>query len=242
MGSEMRRMLTGKGFLAATVFSIAAILFGTVWPDTTETLETGQFLAMEQKALCSKVVYFLMPVAAVLPWSDSFLSEMKGGFLKSSLSRQNRRVYTESKVMVVAFGSFLVWIASGMLVLFFQFLLFFPLEKKGVITFAMVWEMITILLRCGLLSAILGSISGICAILSKSAYLSFGFPFVGYYFCIILQERYFPQTMWLYPPQWICGDAGWGAHQEGLWLFLFLFLGVVLGVHGGILYGQLEEI
>lgn len=242
MRCEIKRMLLSRGFGAAMLLCIAAILFGTSWPNLTELLEAGQFLALEQKALCSKTVYFLMPVTAVLPWSDSILNEMKGGFLKSSLPRLNRRVYTENKIMAVALGGLLAWIAAGLIVLFAYFIVFFPFEKRMPITIRMLWELAAVLLRCGLLAAILGSIGGICALLSGSAYLAFGFPFVGYYFCIILQERYFSDALWLYPPQWITGSANWGNNQEGLWLFLLLLLVVTIGVHGGILYWKLEEL
>lgn len=246
MGCELRRMLSGRGFLGAVVLCAAAILFGTSWAEMAESLknllEPGSFLAMEQKALCSKAVCFLLPVAAVLPWSDSFLAEWKGGFLKTSLPRQSRRVYVENKILAVALGGFLAWILAGVLVLFGYFVVFFPLEKRGSIRASQIWELAEVLLRCGLIGAIVASLGGICAVVTGSSYLAFGFPFVGYYFCIILQERYFPEALWLYPPQWISGSARWGERGEGLWLFLILFLAVSLGAHGEVLYGRLEEI
>jgi len=242
MRTEVARMLSGKGFLMALALCIAAILFGTAYSHLEGTFEPGHFLNLEKNALCSKVVYFLMPVTAVLPWSDSVLTEWKGGFLKSVLPRLNRRVYTENKILTVALGSFFSWIAAGMVVLLLFFVVYFPFERKGKISVYMMWELSAILLRLGLIAAIIGSIGGICAVLSGSFYLAFGFPFVGYYFCIILQERYFPKATWLYPPEWIVGNAGWGENKEGLWLFLLLFLGVVVGLHGSILYGKLDEL
>lgn len=242
MRAEMRRMIFGRGFLISVLLCMTAILFGTEWPKMNALLEPGQFLRLEQNALCGKNTCFFLPVTAVLPWSDSILAEIKSGFLKSSLPRQNRRVYTENKILAVALGGFLSWILAGIVVLFGYFLFFFPAEKAGVIAAAMVWELAAVLLRCGLIAAIFASIGGLCAILSGSPYLTFGFPFVGYYFCIILQERYFPEALWMYPPQWISGSAMWGADNEGLWLFLILFLGVAVGAHGGVLYGKLEEL
>ncbi len=245
MGCELKRMLSGRGFLGAVVLCAAAILLGTTWPEKENLkalFEPGQFLSMEKEALCSKTVCFLLPVTAVLPWSDSFLAEWKNGFLKASLPRQSRRVYVENKILAVALGGFLTWILTGLLVLFGYFIMFFPLEKQGSILFSQVWELAEVLLRCGLIGAIVASLGGTCAVLTGSAYLTFGFPFVGYYFCIILQERYFPDALWLYPPQWISGSAKWGEQGEGLWLFLILFLAVTVGAHGGILYGRLEEL
>ncbi len=242
MRTEIARMLSGKGFLMATAICIAAILFGISWLKPTEPLEPGGFLNLEKNALCSKVVCFLLPVTAVLPWSDSILIEWKGGFLKSSLPRMNRHIFTENKILTVALSGFLSWMVSGIIVLLLLFLMYFPFEKTGKIPIFMIWELAAVLLRLGLIAAIVGSIGGICAVISGSAYLAFGFPFVGYYFCIILQERYFPEAIWLYPPQWIVGSAGWGENKEGLWLFLLLFLAVVVGLHGSILYEKLDEL
>ncbi len=249
---EMKRMLAGRGLWAAVALAVAAILSGTSWPVGVGSLEPGHFLRLVQDALCGKNVYFMMPVAAVLPWSDSMLQERKGGFLKSVLPRGTRLGYAENKALAVALGSFLAWIVAGVAVLFLYFVLFFPgelsqwelarrelsewelsqWEGSGPFPLSMAWEMAAVLLRCGLLAGILGTLGGICAVLSGSSYLGFGIPFVGYYFCIILRERYFPDAVWLYPPAWISGDAGY---------FLLLFLVTIMELHGYILYGKLEE-
>ncbi len=250
---EMRRMLTGRGLWTAVALAVAAILSGTGWSVGAGSLEPGHFLRLVQDALCGRNVYFMMPVAAILPWSDSILQERKGGFLKSVLPRGTRLGYAQNKVLAVALGSFLAWIVAGMAVLFLYFVLFFPREfsqwelarrelaqwelsqweRGGAVSPSMVRGMAAVLLRCGLLAGILGTLGGICAVLSESSYLGFGIPFVGYYFCIILRERYFPDAVWLYPPAWISGDAGY---------FLLLFLVTSMELHGYILYGKLEEL
>ncbi len=242
MGCEIKRMLSGRRFLAAVIVSFAAMASGTAWPKEGERLAAGQFLLLAGQAFCCRAVSFLLPLAAVLSWSDSFLAEIKGGFLKACLPRQDRRRYTENKILAVALSGFCSWIMAGLLLLFLYFLLFFPMEKKGAIPPSAVWEALAPLLRGGLLGGVLASLGGITAALSGSGYLAFGLPFAGYYFCLILQERYFPEALWLYPPQWILGDADWGAGKGGLWLFLLLLLALAVGVHGGILCERLEEL
>ena len=242
MRYEMKRMLSGRGFLAATFLAFAAILSGTAWPTGEGGIAAGNFLLLAKQSFCCRAVSFLLPLTAVLPWSDSFLAEEKGGFLKACLPRQDRRSYTENKILAVALGGFLVWIAAGILIMFLYFVVFFPMEQTGRLSLSMVWEPFSVLLRCGLVGAVLASIGGSVAALFHSAYLAFGFPFAGYYFCLILQERYFPEALWLYPPQWISGSADWGSGQEGLWMFLLLFLAVAAGLHGGILYEKVEEL
>lgn len=240
MWYELRRMVSGKGFLASLLLCIVGIVMGTSWPDTKNVLDTGQFLSLEQAALGSKVVCYLLPVTAVLPWSDSFLSEWKSGFLKAALPRIGRRNYVENKILAVALGGFLSWLGAGAAVMFGCFLMFFPLEKRGIPGADDVLGVLLPLLRCGLIASIFASFGGICGALGGSAYLAFGIPFVGYYFCMILQERYFPDALWLYPPQWISGTANWGRNQEGLWMFLFLALAVSMCFHAAVLYGKVE--
>ena len=93
MGSEIRRMFLGKGFWMGLAVAMAGIVFGAAYPKIEGLLYTGKFVNMEAEALQSQTMIFLLPLAAVLPWSDSFLLERQGGFLKSALPRTGRRVY-----------------------------------------------------------------------------------------------------------------------------------------------------
>lgn len=242
MRCECRRMLTGRGFAAALALALIGIAAGMDWTFPKELAAAGQFLERYQKALCARPVCFLLPVAATLPWSDSFLAEYRGGFLKLGLPRTGRRTYVENKMLSVAFSGFFVWILAGLITWFGTFVLFFPAEEQGRIPWTELGKTLGFLVRIGMLASVLASFGGVCAVLSGSGYLAFGFPLVGYYFCIILQERYFPDALWLYPPQWISGEARWGEQGEGLWIFLLLLLGVSAGAHAAALYGKLETL
>lgn len=244
MKNELMRMMRSRGFCISFWLAAAAVIAGTPWTELTLSglLESGAFADLFQKALSSKIVCYVMPVIAVLPWSDSFLAEWKGGFLKSALPRTGRRAYMENKLLAVALGGFLAWAFAGILVLFGYFLVFFPMEKKGAVPADALRAAAEMLLRCGLIGGIFGSLGGISGVLGGSSYLAFGIPFVAYYFCMILQERYFPDALWLYPPQWISGSADWGADKEGLWLFLLLLLFAASGAHAAALYARLEEL
>lgn len=241
MGCEIRRMLLGKGFFGAVLLAALGLAAGASYPGQQALLPPGSFLKLEKEALYSQIVCFLIPVAAVLPWSDSFLSEWKGGFLKSCLPRMGRRAYVESKVFTVALGGFLAWITAGMVILFFYFVIFFPMEKKGIFPEDTALEFFLTLLRSGLVGGILSSLGGLFGTLFGSIYMAYGLPFVAYYFCMILHDRYFEDAFWLYPPQWIEGSFWWGTDQAGLWLFLLLLLLTVMGGHGCVLYTRLEE-
>lgn len=242
---EIKRLFRTPGFWLGTAICMAGILFGTKYPDAEalkNLLEASSFLRMETEAFSTQVFLLLLPIGAVLPWSDSFLLERQGGFLKSALPRVGRRYYVESKTFTVAFGGFLAVFLAGLTVCFGFFVLFFPMEVQGKIPADAIWQLTFLLLRSGLLGAGLATLGGICGALGNSTYLAVGLPFVIYYFCVILRDRYFKNALWLYPPQWIEGSAKWGGNGLGLWLFLLVFLGFLMLIHGGVLYAKLEDI
>ncbi len=76
-------------------FSIAA---GQTYPSLKKALTCGTFISLLDGSLKSQMVSFAIPVAAVLPWSDSFLQEYKSGFLKAAFPRTNRRLYVEGSL------------------------------------------------------------------------------------------------------------------------------------------------
>lgn len=242
MSAEINRMLSGKGFLWAILLGGMGIVLGAPYPKMDKLLQPGSFLALEGTALYSQTASFFLPIIAVLPWSDSFLEEWKGGYLKSCLPRTGRREYVENKILTVALGGFLAWMTAGITVLFCFFVVFFPCEKQGGISPEEVSALFAIMTRGGVIAAILGSLGGLCGAITGSVYMAYGLPFVGYYFCMILYERYFPKSFWIYPKEWIAGSRSWGKNDQGLWLFLLLFLAVSVTVHREILYEKLEEI
>lgn len=241
---EMNRLFRAPSFWLGTVICMAGLFFGCQYP-TKETmknlLETSSFLRMEAESFSSNPFLFLLPLGAVLPWSDSFLLEKQSGFLKAALPRTGRKYYVESKVFTVALGGFLSVVVAGFFVCFGFFLVFFPMEVKGKIVMDTLRQLVFLLLRSSLLGAALATLGGICGALGNSVYLALGLPFVLYCFCVILRDRYFKNALWLYPPQWIEGSAKWGEQGLGLWLFLLLLLGFLMMVHGGILYEKLER-
>ena len=238
MESEWRRMLTGWGFWLSVVLCVAGLLAGITWPSKMQP--SGAFFTMVQEAFLAKPVSYLLPVIAVLPWSDSFLREWKSGYLKAALPRIGRRAYVEIKILTMAGGAAsAVWLAA-VLVTFGSFLICFPQEQQGVIGAELIRGLLFPVLRCSLVSASVASLGGICGVLCGAVDMSFGILLVTYYFCMILKERYFPDALWLYPPQWISGAARWGEHGEGLWLFLLLMLAVLMGGHAAVLYGKIE--
>ena len=242
MTDEMKRMLTGKSFLAAWLIACLSLAAGASYPNLKKVLECGTFLRLLNGSLESQVLSFAIPVAAVLPWSDSFLQEYKSGFLKAVLPRTDRRRYVEGKVFSVVMSGFLVWIFAVVAMLLVSSVIFNPMEERGSFPKELLLELIQKALRVGITGSILSTFGGICAVLGNSPYMAYGIPFVTYYFGIILHERYFKELIWFYPVEWIQAAGDWGSEKDGLWLFLLLFLLVLIPILGGVLYGKIQEI
>lgn len=242
MQTELKRMLTGRTFLAAWAIACISLFLGQTYPDLKKVLDCGTFIQLLEASLKSRFVSFALPVAAVLPWSDSFLQEYKSGFLKSALPRTDCRHYVEGKIFSVLLSGFLVWVLAMCTLLFVNFVIFYPMEIKETIPKDQLLDFFTKATRLGILGSILSTIGGICAVLSESSYMAYGIPFVIYYFGIILHERYFKNRIWFYPLEWITPSGNWGPNQSGLWLFLLFFLLVLTAVMGGVLYDKIRWI
>lgn len=98
MWGETKRMFFNKNFLAAWLIACISIAIGQTYPSLKKALTCGTFISILEGSLKSQAVSFAIPVAAVLPWSDSILQEYKSGFLKEILPRTTRRQYIEGKV------------------------------------------------------------------------------------------------------------------------------------------------
>ena len=89
MWGETKRMCFNKNFLAAWLIACISIAIGQTYPSLKKALTCGTFISILEGSLKSQAVSFALPVAAVLPWSDSILQEYKSGFLKRSREGQH---------------------------------------------------------------------------------------------------------------------------------------------------------
>lgn len=183
MRTEIKRMLSGRNFRAAVLLGALGIALGAAYPKLEDgLLPAWSFLSMEKEAFYSETVCFFVPLAAVLPWSDSFLGEWKGGFLKAVLPRTGRLDYVGNKVVTVMVSGFLAWLLAGILVLFGYFVVFFPLEKQGDFPLEEGISFVCVLLRLGLLGGILSTFGGTAAVVYRSIYMAWGAALCGLLF------------------------------------------------------------
>lgn len=238
----MKELWKDKSLWTASFICLTAMAFCFPNNGIELPLETGSFLRFFQKMIDNKTILFLIPVASVLPTGGAYVRESAGGFLRLYITRIDRMDYIKRKTVQIYAGGFLTLFLAGAAALTFCFLGLYPLELKGSITWEMVWESISLLLRISLVGGITAELSGIFAAVFQNYYLAYGLPFVSFYMLIILKERYFSKMYALYPAEWVKCQQYWGTGHTGIWIFLAVSTAAVMLLHGLVLYGRLREI
>ncbi len=241
---DLKRMLRDRKFYLAVLLSFVGLLAGTKWPQTEKktVLEAGSFLNMTTDALGSQTVLFLLPVTAVLPYGDEYLRERQGRFQRFLLVRRGKREYCLDKVFATAVSGALVWVWAVIAGTFFFFLLFFGREAVWNWPAERIWELLRLTGRVCLIASALASFSAVCAIMGGTVYLAFGLPFVAFYACVILRDRYLEELYCIDPAEWIGAKQNWGEGKLGLWLFLLLLAVGCAALHALVLGHALREI
>ena len=225
-----------------SVFCFVAILAAIPFSKMELPLASGAFLQYYKTALASQGILFLIPIISVLPEGAVYVKESSNGFLKLYITRISRMDYIKRKIFLIYAGGFLPFFVAGILAFLFSFLVFYPLELKGVIEREGVWEVLFLLLRICLVGGITAEISGIFAAVFRNYYMAYGLPFVCYYLLIILKDRYLPDLYALYPGEWVVPKQDWGMNGMGIWVFFLVFSAAVCLLHGLLLHHRLKEI
>lgn len=178
-------------------------------------LPAGYHKTFINNALKSEAIISFLPAFAILPFSGTYVDDLKSKFARFYLIRINYRDYLWSRILVcflcgggvIFLGCLLSWGISA--------LLFMPMEmvtENGAISAVSMWPILVLLFLTGGLWAVVGMAM---STLMESKYIAYASPFVIYYLLVILCERYFPDAFLLYPPNWTNPEVwpygAWGA-------------------------------
>lgn len=240
---DLKRMLQEKKFYLAVVIAFLGIIAGTAYPEETKnSLPAGTFIKLVIDGLKSQTVRFILPIASVLPMGEEYLRDRQGSFLRFLVTRRTKQQYCRDKVLTTALSGAVVWMAAAILSLLFFFLLFFAREELFSYSKQYVLELLLVLGRVCLTGSILAALSAVCALFGNSVYHAFGIPFLSFYACIIMRERYLEDLYCIDPKEWICAEHDWGGAQQGLWIFLLLLMIGFSAFHHMLLMQKLEEV
>ncbi len=176
------------------------------------TIQTGSLLEygfhgnLVLSALSSDTAFMIFPIAAALPFTASYVDDIKSGFIKMYLPRMGCLQYIGGKLCC--------GISS---------LCFLPMEVAPETCIEYSSCLLQLFQQSGLYfcSGAFWSLTGLTfSAVTGSRYMAYASPFIFYYVLIILCERYFPSLYILHPEEWISPSGNWplGKWSAALWL------------------------
>ena len=226
--SDIRRALTGRGFIAGFIGMVLVIALSSLESiigagRSTEPLQNGFHAQLIISALSSDWVTLAIPILCSLPFTTAFVDDIKSSYIKQHLHRAGTGRYIRGKLIACGLSGGLVLLLGILLAYGISALVFTPMEM------ALTDEMITqpyfaqiILASVTLfLSGALWALVGFTfAALTMSRYMAYASPFILYYVLIIIHERYFESLYVLYPKEWLFPSDAWTLGSFGVILLL----------------------
>lgn len=233
----IRQAVSGKGMYIGILSATVVLLLSTVQDvllafRSEELLQNGFHHTCIMNALTSDAMTLALPIIAALPFTSSFIDDIKSGFVKEYLPRTTKSGYLLGKI----FGSLVsggLSVSLGVLLGYLvAALVFSPMEaalEPGAAARPYFEELMgkALLFFC---SGAFWSLVGLTlATLTNSKYMAYASPFVLYYVLIILYERYFDTLYVLYPKEWTNPSAFWMWGNAGV-VLLLLELSIISGL------------
>ena len=200
----LRQAIFSRGFVISTVGTAIILLFSSVQGilagfRSAELLSPGFHSDLVMSALSSEAMALTLPILCALPYTASFIDDVKSGFIKEYLPRTTVSRYIAGKAAGCAVSGGLT-LSLGIFITYgFAALMFFA-------------------------SGAFWSLTGMTfAALTDSKYMAYASPFVLFYLLIILYERYFDKLFVLYPREWLNPSSKWMFGKIGVAVLLTEF-------------------
>ena len=213
----LRQAILSRGFLIGVLGTALVLLLSSVQGilagfRSAELLSPGFHSDLIMGALSSEAMALALPILAALPYTASFIDDVKSGFIKEYLPRTTVPRYIAGKAVSCAVSGGLA-LALGVLAAYgLSALLFTPMEAalaesaEAPAYFAEFLGKVLLFFCSGAFWALIGLLF---ATLTGSRYMAYASPFVIYYVLIILYERYFDTLYVLYPKEWLLPSNRW---------------------------------
>ena len=227
----LRQAIFSRGFVISTVGTAIILLFSSVQGilagfRSAELLSPGFHSDLVMSALSSEAMALTLPILCALPYTASFIDDVKSGFIKEYLPRTTVPRYIAGKAVGCAVSGGLT-LALGIFIAYgFAALMFLPMEaypKAGETVpnyFGNLMETALMFFASGAFWSLTGMTF---AALTDSKYMAYASPFVLFYLLIILYERYFDKLFVLYPREWLNPSPRWMFGKIGVAVLLTEF-------------------
>lgn len=229
---DLKRAFRSVGFVAGVFGTAICIVLGClprILPFMKEETQAapGFAASLYLEALSGKVFLSALPILCALPYTAVCMEELKSRFVRAGLPRSGRRAYTAGKIGACALSGGMtaaIGIIVGTVILFAvasPFEVPMPdgeeisiLAQQTLVTFS---GRVLLFFLSGILWALIGLGASLC---TDSTYMAYAFPFIFYYFLLILTTRYLPSLYTLCPDQWTNPGNEWQAGIFGAALIM----------------------
>ena len=227
----LRQAILSRGFLVGTLGTALVLLLSSVQGILSgflseQLLSPGYHSDLIMSALFSEAMALALPILSALPYTASFIDDVKSGFIKEYLPRTTVPRYIAGKAVGCAVSGGLA-LALGIFIAYgFAALMFLPMEaypKAGETVpnyFGNLMETALMFFASGAFWSLTGMTF---AALTDSKYMAYASPFVLFYLLIILYERYFDKLFVLYPREWLSPSSRWVFGRIGVAVLLIEF-------------------
>jgi hypothetical protein len=230
LSAPLKQAILCRNFYLGVVGTIAVIFISSI-PEVVDVLSSGGLLSygfhddLISGVLVSDSMILSLPILCALPFTASFIDDIKSGFIKAYLPRTTTTRYLWGKSVACALSGGLV-VALGIVFSYaLSALIFLPMEATPVsVTGAEQPDYLSQLMGNILLFFLSGAfwsmVGLLLATLTNSRYMAYIFPFIIYYVLIILHERYFDKLYVMYPKEWLNPSEIWPFGNVGVALLL----------------------
>lgn len=215
--SNLYYSIKSLSFLLA-VFGTAFAIFTGIFTELVKAFRSDNLLAygfhntLLQQALESDVFVFALTIICVLPYTTSYIDDLKSGYIKLYIVRAKRSDYLLGKIVACMVSGGLALVLGIVLSYIVMLLVFIPMEAADdAASWAGTWSetilpLLDMILRIFMQGAMWSMVGMAAAAFTSSKYMAYAGPFIFYYVLIILCERYFKDCYVIYPKEWLVLD------------------------------------
>jgi len=230
--SSLRQAFGSHGFKVGIIGTIFCIFFSSVSDILSafraeKLIDNGFHAGLIATAVSSDAFTLVLPILCVLPYTTSFVDDVKSGFIKEYLPHTTVREYLTSKIVACMFSGGAVLAIGVAFAYAMSALTFTPMEaalKSGEVPVNYLAEIVGKVAICMFSGAFWSVLGMTFAALTDSRFMAYAAPFVVYYVLIILHERYFPNFFVLYPKEWLNPQRKWMFGDWGVVLLVMELL------------------
>lgn len=197
-----------------------------------ELLLFGQHIEIAISTMSNETISLVLPILATLPYTTTYVDDIKSGYIKVYLPRIGVDRYVVSKTLSCALSGGLAILLGAVISYIILALLLLPMEAAPTIvtgadkikSISPIWGKFALLFASGCFWSMVGLM---LASVTKSRYMAYIGPFVVCYILIILYERYFDFLYVLYPREWLNPSDKWVLGAWGVAILLIVLTGVI---------------